>query len=205
MSGSLISLLVSTKNMHKMREIRAILGPSFQVSDLSALATMPEIEETGETFEDNATLKAVAVSQIYDGWVIADDSGLEVDALGGAPGVYSARYSGKEATNAGNNALLLKNLESISGKDRKARFRCVIVLARAGRKVAVFSGAVEGIIVNQPKGAGGFGYDPLFVPQGFCETFGQLPAATKNRLSHRALALERLRDWGGWGGELREC
>ena len=138
--------------MHKMREIRAILGPFFQVSDLSALAPVPEIEETGETFEDNATLKAVAVSQIYDGWVIADDSGLEVDALGGAPGVYSARYSGKEATDTGNNALLLKNLESVRGKDRKARFRCVIVLARAGRKVAVFSGAVEGIIVNQPKG-----------------------------------------------------
>jgi XTP/dITP diphosphohydrolase len=198
MSGSLISLLVSTRNVHKMREIRAILGPSFQVADLSVLATMPEIEETGETFEDNATLKAVAVSQIYDGWVIADDSGLEVDALGGAPGVYSARYSGKEATDTGNNALLLKNLESVRGKDRKARFRCVIVLARAGRKVAVFSGSVEGIIVNQPKGTGGFGYDPLFVPQGFCETFGQLPATTKNRLSHRALALERLRGWSGW-------
>lgn len=203
MSGSLVSLLVSTKNMHKMREIRAILGPSFRVSDLSTLATMPEIEETGETFEDNATLKAVAVSQIYDGWVIADDSGLEVDALGGAPGVHSARYSGEEATDAGNNALLLKSLESVRGKDRRARFRCVIVLARAGRKVAVFSGAVEGIIVNQPKGTAGFGYDPLFVPQGFCETFGQLPAVTKNRLSHRALALERLRDWGGWS-ELRD-
>jgi XTP/dITP diphosphohydrolase len=198
MSGSLVSLLVSTKNMHKMHEIRAILGPLFQVSDLSALATMPEIEETGETFEDNATLKAVAVSQIYDGWVIADDSGLEVDALGGAPGVYSARYSGEGATDALNNALLLKNLENVRGKNRKARFRCVIVLARAGRKVAVFNGTVEGLIANQPKGAGGFGYDPLFVPHGFCKTFGQLPATTKNRLSHRALALERLRGWGGW-------
>ena len=198
MSGSLISLLVSTRNMHKVREIREILGPSFQVADLSAPAAMPEIEETGETFEDNATLKAVAVSQIYDGWVIADDSGLEVDALGGAPGVHSARYSGKEATDAGNNALLLKNLENIRGKDRKARFRCVIALARAGNKLAAFSGVVEGIIINRPKGTGGFGYDPLFVPQGFCETFGQLPAVTKNRLSHRSMALERLRHWGGW-------
>jgi len=203
MSGSLVSLLVSTKNMHKLREIRAILGPSFRVSDLSTLATMPEIEETGETFEDNATLKAVAVSQIYDGWVIADDSGLEVDALGGAPGVHSARYSGEKATDAANNALLLKSLERVRGKDRRARFRCVIVLACAGRKLAAFSGAVEGIIVHEPKGTAGFGYDPLFVPQGFCETFGQLPAVTKNRLSHRALALERLRDWGGWS-ELRD-
>ena len=198
MSGSLISLLVSTRNMHKVREIRAILGPSFRVFDLSALATTPEVEETGETFEENATLKAVAVSQIYDGWVIADDSGLEVDALGGAPGVYSARYSGKEATDAGNNALLLKNLQNVRGKDRKARFRCVIALARGGHKLAAFSGAVEGIITNQPKGSGGFGYDPLFVPRGFCKTFGQLSAATKNHLSHRAMALEGLRDWGGW-------
>lgn len=184
--------------MHKVREIRTILGPSFQVCDLCGLAETPEIEESGETFEENATLKAVAVSQIHQGWVIADDSGLEVDALGGAPGVYSARYSGEDATDAANNALLLKNLENVRGKDRKARFRCVIVLARAGRKVAVFSGSVEGIIVNQPKGTEGFGYDPLFIPQGFCETFGQLPAATKNRLSHRALALGKLRDWGGW-------
>ena len=184
--------------MHKVREIRAILGPSFRVFDLSALAAIPGVEETGETFEDNATLKAVALSQIYEGWVIADDSGLEVDALGGAPGVYSARYSGKEATDAENNALLLKNLENVRGKDRKARFRCVIALARAGHKVAAFSGAVEGIIINQPKGAGGFGYDPLFVPRGFCKTFGQLPAAIKNRLSHRAMALERLREWDGW-------
>ncbi len=198
MSGSLISLLVSTRNVHKAREIRAILGPSFRVCDLSALAATPEVEETGETFEDNATLKAVAISQIHDGWVIADDSGLEVDALGGAPGVYSARYSGKGATDGENNALLLKNLENVRGKDRKARFRCVIALARAGHKVAAFSGTVEGTIINQPKGAGGFGYDPLFVPQGHCETFGQLPAETKNRLSHRAMALKGLRDWGGW-------
>jgi XTP/dITP diphosphohydrolase len=198
MSCSPISLLVSTRNMHKVREIRAILGPSFRAFDLSALDATPEVEETGETFEDNATLKAVALSQIYEGWVIADDSGLEVDALGGAPGVYSARYSGKEATDTENNALLLKNLENVRGKDRKARFRCVIALARAGHKVAAFSGAVEGIIINRPKGAGGFGYDPLFVPRGFCKTFGQLPAATKNNLSHRAMALERLREWDGW-------
>jgi non-canonical purine NTP pyrophosphatase (RdgB/HAM1 family) len=137
----------------------------------------------------------------FEGWVIADDSGLEVDALGGAPGVYSARYSGKEATDAENNALLLKNLENVRGKDRKARFRCVIALARAGYKVAAFSGTVEGIITNRPKGAGGFGYDPLFVPRGFCKTFGQLPAAAKNNLSHRAMALEGFvngTDGGEW-------
>jgi XTP/dITP diphosphohydrolase len=198
MSSSLISLLVSTRNAHKVREITAILGPSFRVSDLSALSSMPEIAETGDTFEENATLKAVAVSQVSGGWVIADDSGLEVDALGGAPGVYSARYSGRAATDLGNNALLLKNLRHVRGKQRRARFRCVIVLARDGRKLAAFDGAVEGIIGRQPKGSEGFGYDPLFIPEGFCQTFGELPAATKNRLSHRAMALERLREWDGW-------
>jgi XTP/dITP diphosphohydrolase len=198
MSSSLISLRVSTRNAHKVREITAILGSSFGVSDLSALISMPEIAETGVTFEENATLKAVAVSQASGGWVIADDSGLEVDALGGAPGVYSARYSGSEATDLSNNALLLKNLQDVRGKERRARFRCVIVLARDGRKLAAFDGVVEGIIANQPKGTEGFGYDPLFIPDGFCQTFGELPAVTKNRLSHRAKALEKLREWDGW-------
>ncbi len=191
-------LLVSTRNAHKVGEIRAILGDSFAVSDLSILPHMPEVEETGTTFEENATLKAVAASLLFDGWVIADDSGLDVDALAGAPGVYSARYAGPGATDADNNVLLLRNLEGVRGKERAARFRCVIVLARAGRKLAAFVGAVEGIIVNEHKGAGGFGYDPLFVPEGHCETFGQLPAEVKNRLSHRAQALKKLRDWRGW-------
>lgn len=191
-------LLVSTRNAHKVGEIRAILGPDFEVSDLSLLPDMPEVEETGTTFEENATLKAVAASLLFDGWVIADDSGLEVDALGGAPGVYSARYAGPQAVDADNNTLLLKNLDGVRGKDRSARFRCVIVLARAGRKLAAFAGEVEGVIVNQHKGGGGFGYDPLFVPEGYCETFGQLPAEVKNSLSHRAKALAKLRDWRGW-------
>lgn len=191
-------LLVSTRNAHKIGEIRAILGPDFVVYDLSILPDMPEVEETGATFEENATLKAVAASMLFEGWVIADDSGLEVDALGGAPGVYSARYAGPQAVDADNNTLLLRNLEGVRGKERSARFRCVIVLARAGRKLAAFAGAVEGVIVNQHKGGGGFGYDPLFVPEGYCETFGELPAEVKNSLGHRAKALAKLRDWRGW-------
>jgi len=191
-------LLVSTRNAHKVGEIRAILGPAFQVSDLSARPDFPEVEETGVTFEENATLKAVAPGSLFDGWVIADDSGLEVDALGGAPGVYSARYAGPAATDAANNNLLLKNLSGIPAKDRTARFRCVIVLARAGRKLAAFSGAVEGTIIDAEKGPGGFGYDPLFIPNGYDQTFGELPAEVKNRLSHRAQALEKLRAWRGW-------
>jgi XTP/dITP diphosphohydrolase len=198
MRTSPIPLLVSTRNLHKLREIRIILGATFEVSDLSVLPTMHEVEETGTTFEENAELKAIAASQLFDGWVIADDSGLEVDALGGAPGVYSARYAGEAASDAQNNALLLRNLEVVPEKERRARFRCVIVLARAGRKLAVFSGLVEGLIAASPRGAEGFGYDPLFIPNGFSQTFGELPVATKNRLSHRARAINQLRAWGGW-------
>jgi len=193
-----LQLLLSSRNAHKLQEVREILGNSFKVVGLDAIPNFPEVEETGVTFEDNATLKAVAASMQFDGWVIADDSGLEVDALNGAPGVYSARYAGEKSNDAANNALLLKNLEAIRGKDRSARFRCVIVLARAGRKLAAFSGAVEGVIINQPKGENGFGYDPLFVPDGHCESFAQLGGEIKNTLSHRARALEKLRDWRGW-------
>ena len=192
------TLLVSTRNAHKVAEIREILGSAFEVLDLSTISGVGEVEETGMTFEENATLKALAVSGYFEGWVIADDSGLEVDALGGAPGVWSARFSGDGATDASNRTLLLEKLEGVRGKERSARFRCVIVLARAGRKFAAFSGSVEGVIINQEKGEGGFGYDPLFVPEGHCETFAQLGADVKNALSHRARALAGLLAWSGW-------
>jgi XTP/dITP diphosphohydrolase len=198
MCTSPIPLLVSTRNRHKLREIRNILGARFEVADLSILPTMHEVEETGTSFDENADLKAVAASQLFEGWVIADDSGLEVDALGGSPGVYSARYAGETASDSENNALLLKNLEEVPEQKRRARFRCVIVLARVGRKLAAFSGVVDGLIASSPRGAEGFGYDPLFIPDGFSETFAELPVATKNRLSHRARALDQLRAWRGW-------
>ena len=191
-------LLVSTRNAHKVVEIRQILGTGFDVADLSAIPPIPEVEETGSTFEENAALKALAVSAQFDGWVIADDSGLEVDALGGAPGVRSARFSGDHATDASNRSLLLEKLESVRGKERSARFRCVIVLSKRSQVLASFSGSVEGVIINQEKGEGGFGYDSLFVPDGHCETFAQLGAEIKNTLSHRARALEQLKGWKGW-------
>lgn len=193
-----IPLLVSTRNAHKVGEIRAILGPRFRVCGLDTLPDMPDVEETGDTFEENAGMKALAASGRFDGWVIADDSGLEVDALGGDPGVRSARYAGKQSDDHANNSLLLKNLEGVRGKARSARFRCVIVLAKCGKKLGAFSGAVEGTIINAPRGTGGFGYDPLFVPDGHCETFAQLGTDIKNSLSHRARALEGLRGWNGW-------
>jgi XTP/dITP diphosphohydrolase len=191
-------LLISTRNAHKVDEIREILGSRFCISDLSALPGFPDVEETGSTFQENAAIKALAASARFDGWVIADDSGLEVDALNGAPGVRSARFSGDSATDASNRALLLGKLLSVSGKDRSARFRCVIALARRGEILAHFSGSVEGVIIPQEKGTGGFGYDSLFVPEGHCETFAQLGANIKNTLSHRARALSELKNWAHW-------
>jgi len=191
-------ILVSTRNNHKVEEIREILGSRFCISDLSALPGFPEVEETGFTFQENATIKALAASGRFDGWVIADDSGLEVDALNGAPGVRSARFSGESATDASNRTLLLEKLLSVLGQARSARFRCVIALARDGKVLASFSGSVEGVIIPQEKGTGGFGYDSLFIPEGYCETFAQLGADIKNTLSHRARALSELKNWTHW-------
>jgi XTP/dITP diphosphohydrolase len=192
------TVLVSTRNAHKLVEIRQILGPSFELLDLSFVPALGEVEETGTTFEENAALKALAASAHFDGWVLADDSGLEVDALGGAPGVRSARFSGEGATDVTNRALLLEKLATVPADQRSARFRCVIALARGGEVLAHFSGAVEGVIIQSEQGAGGFGYDPLFVPEGFGETFAELGAETKNRLSHRGRALAGLKSWPGW-------
>jgi XTP/dITP diphosphohydrolase len=188
-------LLLATRNSHKTAEIAQILGSRFHVQDLNAHPAAPEVEETGDTFEANAALKACAGSFFSGGWALADDSGLEVDALHGAPGVRSARYSGEGATDAKNNALLLANLLPFRGKERRARFRCVLALAKRGELIATFDGSVEGIIVNEVKGTGGFGYDPLFVPDGYCETFGTLSADVKNSISHRSRALRRFSAW----------
>ena len=188
-------LLIATKNTHKTDEIRAILGCDWEVGDLNAHRGIPSPEETGATFAENAAIKAVAASQRFAGWVLADDSGLEVDALAGAPGVRSARYAGPGATDAANRLKLLGALEEVRGKARAARFRCVIALAQGGAVAAVFEGAVEGVIVNGERGDGGFGYDSLFVPEGHCETFAQLSPSAKNEISHRARALSRAEEF----------
>ena len=186
-------LLIATRNAHKTEEIRAILGPAWEVGDLNAHPDAASPEETGETFAANAAIKALAASRVCEGWVLADDSGLEVDALEGAPGVRSARYAGEGATDADNRAKLLAALEGVRGKARSARFRCAMVLAKSGVVLGTFEGAVEGVIVNLERGQGGFGYDALFVPEGHCETFAQLPPATKNQLSHRGRAMHQVR------------
>jgi len=189
------TLVLSTGNPHKLSEFQQILGAHWQVLGLDSLPHFPPVEETAETFEGNASLKAEAAARVTDFLVVADDSGLEVDALHGEPGVHSARYSGKGANDSRNNALLLERLASVRGKHRSARFRCVLAVARNGKTLVHFSGHVEGIIINQPKGDHGFGYDPLFVPNGHCQTFAELGKGVKNTLSHRARALEKLRNW----------
>jgi XTP/dITP diphosphohydrolase len=192
----MLSLLVATRNLHKVREIEQILGGNFDITNLSAHPELPETIESGKTFKENAILKAVAVSKIYCGLVMADDSGLEVDSLGGAPGVFSARYAGERATSEENVSKLLGELARAAAPgQRTGRFRCVIALARGGKLVASFDGTVEGHIVNTPRGKRGFGYDPVFVPSGFNQTFAELPSGTKNQISHRAKALQALKEY----------
>jgi XTP/dITP diphosphohydrolase len=190
-----IELLLATRNAHKTEEMQRILGPQFKVNDLAAHPGIAHIAETRRTFQENAILKALAVSRKLPGLVIADDSGLEVDALGGAPGIYSARYAGTAATHKEKMDKLLAELGRVgTGNDaRRARFRCVLALARGEKVLGVFEGIVEGRIADRPRGSRGFGYDPIFVPDGFQQTFGELGPAKKNQLSHRARALEKLR------------
>src|SRR5262249_51210745 len=189
-----MDLLLATRNSHKTREFRELLGAAFHVIDLTDLPGVEIPAETGRTFAENATLKAVGASQDRQSLVIADDSGLEVDALGGEPGIYSARYASENASDADNVNKLLGQL-STRKKDEHwfARFRCVIALAQDGKLLGTFEGTVEGRIVNLPRGRSGFGYDPVFQPNGFDQTFAEMPPELKNKVSHRAQAVAALR------------
>ena len=195
----MVRLLLATRNAHKTREFAEILGKDFEVSDLSSVRDAPEIKETGGSFKENAILKALAVSQLRSasgGLVVADDSGLEVDALKGAPGIYSARYAGENVSDEANVDKLQRELsrQNLPASKRTARFRCVTALARAGKLLGTFEGLVEGAIADLARGRNGFGYDPIFVPEGFNRTFAELPAEIKNKISHRAKAIASLRE-----------
>jgi XTP/dITP diphosphohydrolase len=191
-----IRLLAATRNAHKTREIRQILGLKFEVRDLSEDLEVPETVESGTSFKENAVLKAVTASRYLPGFIIADDSGLEVYALDGAPGIHSARYAGQTATDGQNIEKLLGELSRIGSKDDgyRARYRCVVALGRDGRILGTFEGNLEGKIIARPRGSQGFGYDPIFVPNGFGETLGELPAEVKNKISHRAQAIHAVAD-----------
>lgn len=190
---NLPTLVVATRNSHKTAEIRALLGHAFEVRDSNDFQHTPEVEETGTTFLENARLKALAVSRVIDAWVLSDDSGLEVDALDGAPGVWSSSYGGEEGNHAKNNSRLLREMAGKS--DRRARFRCTMLLAKRGEEAGHFTGVVEGRIIEDARGTAGFGYDPLFIPEGHDQTFAELGDEVKNTLSHRSRALAEVMEF----------
>jgi len=189
-------LFLASHNAHKTRELAEVLGAEFALEDLRGHPEIGVAIEDGATFAENAQIKATAVSRQLPGLVLADDSGLEVDSLGGAPGVFSARYAGAEASDEANRQKLLLELAK-RGPDatRMARFHCALALARDGRVLALCEGSVAGQIVTHARGSAGFGYDPLFQPNGFSKTFGELPAATKNAISHRGRAVTKMKQF----------
>jgi XTP/dITP diphosphohydrolase len=210
------TLLIATRNAHKVGEIRAILGAQFQFLTLNDFPAAPKVVEDADTFAGNAMKKAAELARWVAGnsklktqnskldFVLADDSGLEVDALNGAPGVHSARFAAMDSAKSGNtpdaenNAKLLRLLKDVPPEKRTARFRCVIALVEINPQSAIrnpqlFDGTCEGRIIFAPRGDNGFGYDPLFAPSGFEQTFAELGEDVKNRLSHRAGALEMLK------------
>lgn len=188
-----IRLILATRNVHKLNEIKEILGDlPVRLESLLDYPQIPEIDETGETFTENALLKAETVHSHTGDWAIADDSGLEVDALNGAPGVYSARFAGDSRNYAENNRKLLALLKNTPEHQRGAQFRCVAAILGPGFKKTVV-GVVRGRIATGLRGDKGFGYDPLFIPEGYERTFAELREETKNRISHRALAFRQVR------------
>lgn len=187
-------IIAASSNAHKIKEIQTIMS-KFGMKVVSRKdAGIPdfEIEEDGETFEENSYKKAYEIMKTCGEITVADDSGLMVDYLGGAPGVYSARFAGEECDDSKNNEKLLKLLNGLSGEDRKAKFVSVITLVYPGGETLVARGECPGRIIEAPTGENGFGYDPIFVPDGYDKSFGQLSEEEKNEISHRAKALEVL-------------
>jgi XTP/dITP diphosphohydrolase len=188
------TVFVATSNRHKLEEIGAMLAPLGIRTCSCAELGAAEVHEDGTTFMANARKKLAAYAGRTPQWVLADDSGLEVPALDGAPGINSARYA-RAHDDAANNAKLLAALAARPGADRRARFVCAMALAHAGREAFAAEGAVQGVILEAPRGAAGFGYDPLFLYEPLGRTFAELTADEKNRISHRARALEAIADY----------
>lgn len=193
-------ILIATNNAGKAKEFEALFAKKgFKVKTLRDFPEIPEVEETGVTFEENALLKAETIARRLNMLVLADDSGLKVDALDGAPGVFSARYAGEFKSDAANNAKLMHELTGVSKEERTAQFHCTLALALPGKDSLVVEGEVEGIILTIPKGDNGFGYDPLFFVESKGKTMAELTQEDKNTLSHRAVALEKLDSvWDEW-------
>jgi XTP/dITP diphosphohydrolase len=187
-----LRLYCATTNPGKLREFQRAFAGSIELETLPGLASIPVCEETGTTFEANAIEKALYYSKHCDGYLFSEDSGLEVDALDGQPGVYSARFAGPGATDEANNRLLLERMKGVS--NRTARFVCVVALAKLGQLVRTFRGEVEGRLTEEPRGSNGFGYDPLFFYPPFGCTLGEAPLERKMEVSHRSKALRAMLD-----------
>lgn len=188
-------LILATKNEDKIREIRVIFqGLDISLINLNDFERQPDLRETGVTFKANAIQKATTVAEYYRTAALADDSGLEVDALDGAPGIYSARYSGTGADDNKNNRKLLKAMAGVPPGRRGARFRTVAALITRRKRLLLTEGCLEGTIASLPAGGRGFGYDPLFIPKGMRLTVAQLSAAEKNAISHRGQAFKKMKD-----------
>jgi len=187
-----MELVVATRNLGKLREISRLLAETeIRVLGLDAFADLPEVEEDGDTFEANARKKAETVAGLTGRLTLADDSGLVVQALAGLPGVRSARFAGAGATDADNNRKLLAELTGVPRERRQAAFHCAMALCRPADDCRIFRGEVPGIILDAPRGEGGFGYDPLFLVREYGLTMAELPLEVKNRISHRGQALRR--------------
>lgn len=186
-----MNIVFATNNIHKLEEVRKILPSAFQVISLAELGCTDDIAETGETLEANSLIKAQYIWDKYHVDCFADDTGLEIEALNHQPGVYTARWAGEAHNDAANRQ---KALTLLQGKtNRQARFRTVVTLIRGG-KIEQVEGVVQGTIAIEERGNGGFGYDPIFIPEGHTETFAELPASVKNTISHRARAMEKLKN-----------
>lgn len=185
-------IVFATNNAHKLQEIRYIMGDKYKILSLCDINCHEDIDETAATLEGNAEIKARYIKEHYGYDCFADDTGLEVDALGGAPGVYSARYAGDEHDSMRNMSLLLHNMEG--KKNRKARFRTVIALI-IGNELTLMEGIVNGHITTEPSGDSGFGYDPIFMPENCDKTFAEMSANLKNSMSHRGKATAKLIDY----------
>ena len=199
------SILIATKNEGKTKEFRQFFAQlGYKVENLNAYPDLPDVAETGLTFEENARLKAETIAELTGKMVLADDSGLKVDVLGGMPGVWSARFSGPDATDASNNAKLLHELAMVfEQKDRSAQFHCTLVMAAPGAQSLVVEADWEGYIATAPQGENGFGYDPLFLVGESGQTSAELSLEEKNKISHRAKALEKLVEaFPSWQEEL---
>ncbi len=188
-----MAILIATRNAHKLQEIREML-PGVELIGTDRFPDVPDPIEDGDTFEANAAIKAIAWAKATGLTAVADDSGLEVDALGGEPGIHSARYAGTHGDSAANNAKLLRELADVPAPQRTARFVCALALATPDGAVQTLRGACEGAILADATGANGFGYDPLFEPAGYTESFGILPDAVKAGISHRAKAFQLARE-----------